>query len=53
MLCVKGKIRLKTLWLLKKHPALAEEEDFQPTIQRVYHSRRHPSLLKVRVMDNE
>ena len=32
---------------------LAGEEDFQPTIQRVYHSRRHPSLLEVRVMDNK
>lgn len=29
---------------------LADSEDFQPAIQRVYHSRKHPSKLKVRVM---
>jgi hypothetical protein len=32
---------------------LAEEGDFQSAIQRVYRSRRHPSALKVRVMDDK
>ena len=32
---------------------LADERDFQPAIQRVYHSRRHPSALVVRVMDDK
>jgi len=32
---------------------LADEGDFQSAIQRVYHSRRHPSALKVRVMDDK
>ena len=34
---------------------LSEKADnnCQPTIQRAYHSRRHPSLLEVRVMDNK
>ena len=32
---------------------LAKERDFQPAIQRVYHSERHPSALRVRVMDKK